>query len=103
MCHSLMNCGLTFCGDSEEDMEYFWFNSGSRLCMIDGSALDGLWAGYYPKMAMLDMFHSKQYVHLQASFVYQGYGRCCNNMESCGIHLIYSKDHQHNHTPLGFS
>ncbi|RVW26247.1 Disease resistance-like protein DSC1 [Vitis vinifera] len=30
---------------SEEDMEYFWFNSGSRLCMIDGSALDGLWAG----------------------------------------------------------
>ncbi|RVW71073.1 TMV resistance protein N [Vitis vinifera] len=87
----------------KEDMEYFWFNSGSRLCMIDGSALDGLWAGYYPKMAMLDMFHSKQYVHLQASFVYQGYGRCCNNMESCGIHLIYSKDHQHNHTPLGFS
>ncbi|KAL6316317.1 hypothetical protein AAG906_017950 [Vitis piasezkii] len=82
----------------KEDMEYFWFNSGSRLCMIDGSALDGLWAGYYPKMAMLDMFHSKQYVHLQASFV-PGW----DDVESCGIHLIYSKDHQHNHTPLVFS
>ncbi|KAJ9676054.1 hypothetical protein PVL29_024849 [Vitis rotundifolia] len=108
MSHFLIKCRLTFCGDSEEDMEYFWrdseedmeyfrIDSGSGYCMIDGSALDRLWVGYYPKMAMLDMFDSKQYVHLQATFFCGWY-----DTKSCGIHLIDSQDHQHNHTPLGF-
>lgn len=106
----VMNCRLTFCEDSEKDIREFWFERFGYFMNIGDSEFDGLGVEYCPKMAIPKRFHSKQYVHLQASFDYHRYGGWRDDVESgwgddvesCGIHLIYSQDHQHNHTPLGF-
>ncbi|XP_034680298.1 disease resistance protein RPV1-like [Vitis riparia] len=57
---------------------------------INGSESDEVLLVYYPKISFRDEFHSNHYMHLQASFTDFGGGE----IKSCGVHLIYSQDHQ---------
>ena len=58
---------------------------------INGSESDQVLLVYYPKISFRDEFHSNHYMHLQASFDDDGWG---GEIKSCGVHLIYSQDHQ---------
>ncbi|XP_034676381.1 disease resistance protein RPV1-like [Vitis riparia] len=90
-----LNSSLKF---DEEAYDYM----GAPWCecyWIHGSESEEVWVVYYPKISIGDQFHSNQYMHLQASFDISILG-CSKNIKSCGIHLIYSQDLQHNHISL---
>ncbi|RVW68113.1 hypothetical protein CK203_064711 [Vitis vinifera] len=63
---------------------------------INSGASDELWVTYYPKISIPGKYHSNQFKHIQASFS----ARTVSDIKSCGIHLIYSQDHQQRNTPL---
>lgn len=60
-----------------------------------GGVSDQLWMEYFPKIAILQNYHTNYWRHLE--ILESSFGAFW--IQSCGGHLIYIQDPQQNHTP----
>ncbi|KAJ9707363.1 hypothetical protein PVL29_002389 [Vitis rotundifolia] len=84
-----------------DEEEYTYKGLSFPLCACHGinGSEDEVWLLYCPKTAIWDKFRSDQYMHLEASFDIFTFGSW-DKIKGCGVHLIYSQDHQQNHISL---